>query len=79
MRKTLILELDLENAAFDEGFGDLEVGMILKSAAARIEQGIFGRDGDPLAPGSDPFILRDTNGHEVGTVRIEEREVSVKP
>lgn len=69
-RKTLTLTLDLENAAFAEGYGDQEVSLILKAAAARIQQGIFSRDGDPIAADTEPFTLRDTNGNAVGQVGI---------
>lgn len=78
-RKTLILELDLENAAFAEGFGDLEASMILKAAAARIEGGALAHGNDGLSLDATPLTLRDTNGNAVGTVRVENRFKSVKP
>lgn len=64
-RKTLTITLDLESAAFADGFGDQEVALILKSFAARVEQGLLGGPTSDLMEGATAS-LRDTNGNTVG-------------
>lgn len=57
----LVIEMDLDNAAFDEGGVD-EVASVLANAAQRLPH--------PLTTTDSPIKLRDTNGNHVGTARI---------
>lgn len=68
-RKTLTLTLDLEGAAFADGFGDLEVGAILRRAADRIGAGALNDRDDLLAVGHSIPLL-DSNGNVVGQAEV---------
>lgn len=57
----LIIELALDNAAFEEGGAD-EVRRILESVASRIP--------DPLDQTGGTLSLHDANGNWVGTAEI---------
>jgi len=60
----LIIEIDLDGAAFEEVAG-VEAGEILREIA-------YNMDNLDLFPGMDWPTLRDSNGNTCGTVRIEE-------
>lgn len=66
-RKTLTLTIDLEGAAFQDGFADQEVAMLLRSAADSIESGRLQEGSEPLGLGRG-VDLYDTNGNRVGYV-----------
>lgn len=74
-RKTLTLTIDLEGAAFED-FGDMEVAVLLRSAAARIEQGGLAKGRDPLSAEARPLPLIESNGNTAGHVRVENLEVT---
>lgn len=63
----LILSMDLDNAAFEDG-GAEEVGRILSSVAERIP--------DPLGPTSGKLSMHDANGNYCGEVVIVENSPS---
>jgi len=58
----LTIELDLNNAAFEDG-GAEEVARILESVASRIP--------DPLKETNGDLSLHDYNGNYCGSARIE--------
>jgi len=64
-RKTLTLTIDLEGAAFNDGFGDLEIGHLLRDAAAKIEAGALAENGARIATGRGVDLI-DSNGNRVG-------------
>ena len=66
-RKTLTLTIDLEGAAFQDGFADQEVAMLLRSAADSIESGRLAEGDEPLGLGRGTDLY-DTNGNRVGYV-----------
>ena len=73
-RKTLTLSIDLEGAAFQDGFADQEGAMLLRSAADSIETGALAERPEPVAIGRG-LDLFDTNGNRVGRVQVQVKSV----
>lgn len=59
-----VIEIQMDNAAFEENGRDIEIARILRALAARI-------DGHShFSPGHDQ-ALRDSNGNEVGYCSVK--------
>jgi hypothetical protein len=56
----LILKIESDNAAFQDGNAGAEAARILREAAVAMERGVWG--------GTVSSILRDFNGNKVGTL-----------
>ena len=54
--KNITITINTENAAFEDGDGNIELVRILRDLASKVESG------------SNPETLRDINGNKVGTV-----------
>ena len=69
-RRYLALAIDLEGAAFADGFADQEVAAILRKTADRIAGGALGSSADdPLTVGAEIKML-DVNGNTVGVAEV---------